>query len=273
MLPGVRIGSDTRVLITGASRGIGSALASALAQRGCTVGLLARSEDELHQLAELIDAGPGSAVVLPADVGEFDQVERAISEFRERVGAIDVLVANAGVAWYGPARDMPIEEAERMTRVNWLGTLYTVQAALPHMLDRAEGTIVIVSSAAGHRSFPWASVYGATKFAQRGYLEALRHELSGTGVDVLGVYPGEVETHLHDDDQDNGRMPDWYRPDAAIAPEKVAAAIVEAVEARRRSVFVPPQTRALGLTHGISPKLADALLRRILGATAAPRRD
>ena len=192
--------------------------------------------------------------MLPADVGEREQVETAIESFIDAEGAIDVLVANAGVAWYGPVRKMPVEEAERMTRVNWLGTVYTVTAALPAMLDRAEGSIVIVSSAAGHRSFPWAAVYGATKFAQRGFLEALRHELSGTGLTVTGVYPGEVETHLHDDDHAAGAHARLVRRRLGD-PARVRrrAGWPTAIEGDEASVFVPWATRILGVAHGASP--------------------
>jgi short-subunit dehydrogenase len=160
-----------------------------------------------------------------------------------------------------------------MTQVNWLGTVYTVAAALPQMLDRASGWIVIVSSAAGHRSFPWAAVYGATKAAQKGFLEALRHELSGTGVGVTGVYPGQVKTHLHDEDRAYERMPDWYRPQAAIAPARVADGILNAVERESAAVYVPPLMRLLRIAHGVSPALANAMLRSILGRTAAPSRN
>jgi short-subunit dehydrogenase len=268
----LRLGPDTRVLITGASRGIGRASAQAFAERGCRLGLVARGRDELEQLAERLREGRVAAEPLEADVAVYEEVKSAVERFVAEAGGLDVLVANAGVAHYGPFRDLPVEEIERMTRVNWLGTAYAVKAALDHMLDRATGQIVVVSSAAGHRAFPWAAVYGATKFAQRGFLEALRHELSGTGVAVAGVYPGEVETHLHDEDRAQGRMPDWYRPRAAIPPERVAAAIVDAVEHSRKAVFVPPLTRALGLAHGISPALADRMLRLVLGGTAAPAR-
>jgi NADP-dependent 3-hydroxy acid dehydrogenase YdfG len=157
-----------------------------------------------------------------------------------------------------------------MTRVNWLGTVYTVGAALPEMLDRASGWIVVVSSAAAHRSFPSAAVYGATKAAQNGFLHALRHELSGTGIGVTGVYPGEVKTHLHDDDRSHARMPDWYRAGAAIAPSRVASEIVAAVERERAAVYVPPVTRLLRIAHGLSPKLADRMLRVIMNRSAAP---
>jgi uncharacterized protein len=258
------------VLVTGASRGIGRAVAEAFADRGCAVGLVARSSEELDALAEELGGRASSAITLAADVGDRGAVEAAIARFAEEAGGIDVLVANAGIAHYGPFRDLPPEEAERMTRVNWLGTVYTVGAALPQMLERASGWIVVVSSAAAHRSFPWAAVYGATKAAQNGFLQALRHELSGTGVGITGVYPGMVKTHLHDDDRAHERMPGWYQPGAAISPPRVAHEIVAAVENERAAVYVPPLTRLLRIANGLSPKLADRMLRVIMNRTAAP---
>ena len=270
ILPLVRLGPDTRVLVTGASRGIGRATAEQLAERGCTVGLVARSAKQLEAQAAELGGRGANAIPLPADVGSREEVEGAVASFAEQAGGIDVLIVNAGIAWYGPFRELPVEEAERMTRVNWLGTVYTVSAALPQMLERGSGWIVIVSSAAAHRTFPSAAVYGATKAAQKGFLEALRHELAGTGVGVTGVYPGEVKTQLHDDDREHDRMPEWYRPGAAIQPERVGREIVAAVENERSVLYVPPITRLLRITHGISPKLADRMLRVIMNRTAAP---
>jgi NADP-dependent 3-hydroxy acid dehydrogenase YdfG len=262
----MRIGPGTRVLVTGASRGIGRAIAEAFAERGCEVGLLARSEEELN---EIVLALPGEGhEPLPADVGDRAAVERAVAEF----GRVDVAVANAGIAQYGPFRDLDLEQAERMTRINWLGTLYTVGAVLPGMLDRAAGHLVVVSSGAGIRSFPWAAVYGATKSAQRGFAEALRHELSGTGVSLTTVYPGEVKSHLHDHDWQN--MPDWYQGKEKAAPaEPLGRAVVDAVEADKRAVYYPPIVRLLRVMHGISPQLSDRMLRVLRGGTAAPRTD
>jgi NADP-dependent 3-hydroxy acid dehydrogenase YdfG len=256
----VRLGKDTRALVTGASRGIGRAVAEELLRRGATVGLASRSPEPLA----------GNSIPLAADVGERAEIEGAVARFVAEAGGLDVLVANAGVAYYGPFRDAPVEEAEEMTRVNWLGTVYAVHAALPHMLDRASGHIAIVSSVAAHRTFPWAAVYGATKAAQRGFAEALRHELSGTGVELTAVYPGEVETHLHDHARAHGRMPDWRRQDGAIPPAQAAHAILAGIEQRRAAVYVPANTRLLGILHGLSPALADRLLRAVLGGTAAP---
>jgi short-subunit dehydrogenase len=263
----VEIARGTRVVVTGASRGIGRAIAQAFAVRDCEVGLMARAEEELEELA-LALPGEGHEA-LPADVGDPEQVRAALADW----GPVDVLVANAGVADYGPFRDMTLDQVERMTRVNWLGTAYTIHAALPGMLDRARGHIVVVSSGAGLRSFPFAAVYGATKSAQRGFAEALRHELSGTGVSLTTVYPGEVESHLHDH---AASLPDWNARTngAGAAPvEPLATAVVDAVENDARDIYYPRDVRLLRVAHGLSPKLADRLLRRIRGGTAAPRAD
>ena len=264
----MQIGPDTRVLVTGASKGIGKALCEQLAARGATLGLVARSEGPLRELAESL---PGEHLVLPCDVGDRAEVEAAITQFADHAGGIDVLIANAGIANYGPFTEVPLELAEEMTRINWLGTLYTVHAGLPLMLDRAEGHVVIVSSGAGLRSFPWAAVYGATKAAQRMFGEALRHELSGSGVGLTMVYPGEITTSLHDHEKD--RLPDWYRPGTSVPAAEMAAAIIKGVESDARGVYHPPVVRLLRIVHGISPKLSDRMLRILRGGTAAPRID
>jgi short-subunit dehydrogenase len=179
-------------------------------------------------------------------------------------------VANAGVADYAPFLEMELEDVERMTKVNWLGTVYAVQAALPRMLERRRGHIVVVSSGAALRSFPRAAVYGATKAAQRGFAEALWHELAGTGVDLTIVYPGEVTTDLHSHERDS--LPTWRTLADEADPESLARRVVEAVERRQRAVYHPPLVRALRSAHGLSPRLADLALRRLRGVTAAPRR-
>lgn len=269
----MRIDSATRALVTGASRGIGREIAAALAKRGAAVGLVARSGGELADLAA--DLGP-RAVVLEADVGDRAQVVAAVERFVEETGGLDLVVVNAGIAHYAPLVRQDVERIEAMTRVNWLGTVYTVKAALAHMAG--SGHVVVVSSAAGLRAFPSAAGYGATKAAQRAFAEALRHELAGTGVSVTTVFPGEIATHLHDHEKD--ALPDWYRGGERGADATglgadatgLAAAVIRAVERDRRAVSYPPFIRLLGL-NGIAPRFVDAVLRRLRGDSAAPRRD
>jgi short-subunit dehydrogenase len=259
----MQIGSGTRVLVTGASRGIGAAIARAFAARGATLGLVARGRDALEELARELP-GDGHAV-LTADVGDADQVAAALADF----GDVDVLVANAGLTHYRPFAEQPLDEVRQMTDVNWLGTLHTVRAALPRMIERGSGHIVVVSSGGGVRGFPHAAVYNGTKAAQRGFAEALRHELAGTGVSVTTVYPGEVETSLHDHEWDH--MPDWYRRDRRAPAGPLGEQVVEAVEKDQRELFYPPLVRLLRVANGISPRAGDLLLRRILGRSVAPR--
>jgi short-subunit dehydrogenase len=263
----VLVGSATRAIITGASRGIGRATAQAFAARGATVGLLARDKERLEELAEELGE---KSVVLAADVSKRGQVERAVARFCRKAGGLDVLVANAGLARYAPYADQELDDIEQMVKVNVFGVLYTVRAGLPFMLDAAQGHVVVVSSGAGLRAFPSAAVYGATKAANRAFAEALRHELSGTGVSVSTVFPGEVATDLHEGRE--ARLPDWRDSDEAIPAGDVATAIMEAVEGDQRAVYVPRQVRILGL-NGVAPRLTDRLLATVRGGTAAPRRD
>jgi short-subunit dehydrogenase len=264
----VQIDDRTRALVTGASRGIGRALASELAARGARVGLAARSREELERLADDL---PGEHVALECDVADAESVRAAVAAMIER-GGLDLVVANAGIVHYGPLRTMPAARIEEMTAVNWMGTVNVVTAALPHLLDRAYGHIVIVSSVAAHRSFPWGAGYGATKAAQRMFGEALRHELSGSGVSLTMVYPGEFATSIHDHQRD--RLPDWSLPEAKrLDPGTLAPLVLGAIEKDKRAVFHPPAIRALSMLHGLSPRLADRVVRLARGRTAAPRLD
>jgi len=268
-LAGVVIGSGTRALVTGASRGIGRALAVALAERGATVGLVARTAEDLEKLAAQL---PGTHHVLVCDVAIRAAVQAAADEFVAAAGGLDVLVVNAGIAHYEPFALQDVEKIEQMTQVNWLGSVYTIKAALPHLLRAGHGHIVVMSSGAGLRSFPSAAAYSATKAAQRMLAEALRHECSGTGVSLTTVFPGEIATSLFDHQRSS--MPSWYRggEQAAPAPE-LAERILEAIEHDRRHVHYRRAVRGMGILNGISPRVADVVLRRLRGRSAAPRRD
>jgi short-subunit dehydrogenase len=262
----MRVSATTRALVTGASQGIGRALAEALAARGVSVGLAARFAPALEELAASLSP-PG--VALPCDVGDPAAVQAAVDRYADIAGGLDLVVANAGIAHYEPFLEQDPAHVEAMTRVNWLGTVHTVRAALPRLVDQGAGHVVVVSSGAALRAFPQAAVYGATKAAQRAFAGALRHELTGTGVGVTTVFPGEIATRLHAHEEDT--MPAWYDGRRAD-PAALAGAVLDAVEADRRDVVFPRQIRLLGL-DGVAPRLVDALLARLRGTSAAPRRD
>src|SRR3954467_2579187 len=120
------------------------------------------------------------------------------------------------------------------------------------MIERGRGHIAIVSSGAGFRAFPQASVYGATKAAQRAFADALRHELAGTGVSVTTVFPGEIKSQLHA--HERARMPEWYRSENAADPDELAKRVVEAVEGDRRAVHYPAIVKMLRMGTGPSPR-------------------
>ena len=267
----MRIERGTRAIVTGASRGIGRALGMELARRGARLGLMARGKEGLEELAKELPASPaGPHVTAVADVSKWGQTSRAIDRLAKRLDRIDLLAANAGVLHYSPFADQDLEDAERMVQTNVFGTLYTVKASLPHMLGRGPGHIVVLSSAAGLRSFPWGAVYGGTKAFDRGFAEALRHELAGTGVSVTTVYPGEFGTTILAHQRD--RLPAWRSNDEERPVSQLVAAILKGVEDDARAVYAPPIVRILGLS-GIVPRLTDRLLVRIRGRSAAPRLD
>jgi short-subunit dehydrogenase len=267
----VRIQLGTRAIVTGASRGIGRALSGDLARRGVRLGLIARGKEGLAEAVADLSEGPaGPHVTAAADVSKWGQTSRAIDRLAKRLEGIDLLVVNAGALHYSPFMEQELSDAEQMVRVNVFGTLYTVKAALPHMVASGPGHIVVLSSAAGLRSFPWGAVYGGTKAFDRGFAEALRHELAGTGISVTTVYPGEYGTTILSHQRD--RLPAWRTNEEERPVSELVAAIIKGVEEDERAVYAPPVIRILGLS-GIAPRLTDRLLVRIRGRAAAPRLD
>jgi 3-oxoacyl-[acyl-carrier protein] reductase len=201
-------------LITGASRGIGAAVARALAAEGVRLALASRSGDDL---------GLDGAVARPCDVRRPDDLEALAAEAVERFGGIDILVANAGVGAYGPFLDLPADQLEEMIDVNVKGTLYAVRAALPHLLESDAADFVTLASEAGRRGLPLEAVYCASKFAQVGFTRALDHELREQGVRCSNVCPGGVATDFA---MGRGRTPDMPALAGMMTPEDVAEVVL-----------------------------------------------
>jgi short-subunit dehydrogenase len=183
-------------LVTGASSGIGWELARQLAAGGCKVGLVARREEPLRELHRLISGKGGTAAVAAADVGDREQVEAAFRTCREQLGPVDLVIANAGVGKETYLDPVNIADVENMIRINLLGVVYTLSAALPEMLARKSGHLVAISSLAGYRGLPGESAYCASKAAVNSYLDGLRIHLRGTGIRATTVCPGFVKTPM-----------------------------------------------------------------------------
>jgi short-subunit dehydrogenase len=183
-------------LITGASSGIGWELARQLAAEGCAVGLVARREAPLRELEAIITSKGGTAAVAVADVGDRERVESAFLQIRSRLGPVDLVVANAGVGKATFLDPVNIADVEQMVRINLLGVVYTLSAALPEMLARRSGRLVAISSLAGYRGLPGESAYCASKAAVNAYMDGLRIHLRGTGVTATTVCPGFVKTPM-----------------------------------------------------------------------------
>ena len=213
------------VLVTGASSGIGAALARHLAAQGTTVGLVARREDRLTEvLAQCREHAPDSAMWV-ADLGERAAAERVIDAAWAEWGAIDVLVNNAAIPGVRPVTRVTPEEVERVMDVNFHAPVRLALAVLPRMLERGSGTIVNVSSLGGRLGIPRESAYCASKFALCGWTEAVHLDLWDTPVNVKLVIPGAVDTEIWDKPDEEGAAYDGPKVPAAEVAADIAAAL------------------------------------------------
>ena len=207
-------------VITGASRGIGAAVARMLHARGVKLGLASRSGDDL---------GIDGAVARTCDVRDLDALVGLCDATAQAFGGIDIVVANAGVGVYGPFLELSREHLDELLDVNLKGTLYTIRAALPHMLGR-QGDVITLASEAGRRGLPYEAVYCASKFGQVGFTRALDHELREQGIRCTNICPGGVATDFALDDG-RGRTPDALP--GMMTAEDVAEVVVFALERPR----------------------------------------
>jgi short-subunit dehydrogenase len=250
-------------LVTGASSGIGAALAREFARQGADLVLLARRLDRLRALAADIESQGRRALVLAADVTVDGDLERAAAAVRERFGRIDVVVANAGFGVVGSVERLTLDDYRRQFETNVYGVLRTIWATLAE-LKRARGRLVIIGSVAGHVASPGSSPYAMSKFAVRALAEALGHELAPAGVAVTLVSPGFVESEIRRVDN-QGRLqesspepvPRWLLVPAATA----ARPIVRAVARRRREVVITGHGKLTVLVQRHAPWLIAAAVR------------
>lgn len=184
-------------IITGAGKGIGKAIAVALAAEGVNLGIIARTSADLESLqASLASTYGVKVIVASADIAVKAEVDGAIAALKESLGSIDILINNAGIGTFGTLLDMDHEQWERIIQTNVLGTYYVTRAALPTMLEQSSGSIINIASTAGERGFATGSAYCASKFAVIGMTEALMQEVRKSNIRVTALTPSTVNTEL-----------------------------------------------------------------------------
>jgi short-subunit dehydrogenase len=253
--------SESRMLITGASQGIGKALAEAAAMRGAKVLAVARSEVLLRQLAEEVRARGGTLETVAADITDPEGRQRMVDAALHHFGGLDVLVNNAGIGATGHFVEVSPERLRKIMEVNFFGVTETVRAFLPLLRTGKRPAIVNISSIAGKRGIPARSEYSASKFAVHGFSEALRAELAKDGIDVLIVCPGLTDTNFSKNMlEQKARMPvDHLR---GMKPDRVAAATLRAIERGQQEVCLTLQGKLLVFVSRFFPRLADRFAAR-----------
>jgi len=256
-------------IITGASTGIGEALAYQLALQGAHLVLSARRMDELKRVAETVrEIGKTSgarAIAVACDVAKADDCKHLIEVTVSEYGSIDTIVLNAGMtmwAKFADIKDMAI--IERIMQVNYMGAVYCTHYALPHLL-RSRGRIVGVASLTGLIGVPTRTAYAASKHAMRGFFDSLRIELDTTGVTVTMVYPGFVATGIRENATGaNGQAVkiDPVSKDDAMSVEECASLIVAAIKIRKREVVMTLKGKLGQWLKLLAPSVIDGMAKR-----------
>jgi short-subunit dehydrogenase len=245
-----------KVLITGASSGIGEAAAHAFASLSCELFLVARRREQLEQVAgECRRRGARQAVWASHDLSRPGQGAVIVDECLRQLQGLDVVISNAGYGVSGPMVEISPEQMARIWQVNYQSGYETIHAALPQLHRQGSGHIVLVSSVIGKRAMPYTSAYCVTKFAQAALAESLWGELRGSGVGISLICPGFTDTEFHDRATRTSSARAANRPFRADTSETVARAIVKAVRRRRREVHLTGLGRLLIGMNRLSPAL------------------
>ena len=253
------------VFITGASSGIGAALAREFAGEGADVALAARRVDRLEALASQIGKTGRRAVVIACDVTRDGDLERAAGQARAALGKLDVVVANAGFGVTGKLETLSLDDYRRQLETNVFGVLRTVYATLDD-LKKTRGRLVLIGSVSGHVAVPGSSAYSMSKFAVHGLAASLGHELAPHGVAVTLISPGFVESEISQVDNRGVWRPQAPRrpipASLVMATPTAARKIVSAVARRRREVVITGFGKAVVVLQRHMPWLSAALIRR-----------
>ena len=224
-----------RILVTGASEGIGLASAQRFAAKGAEVILVSRNEEKLAAAQQKIHAKNTRTMTIKCDISDQIQVQNMVKQVNEKFGGVDILVNNAGFAIYDEVIDQSEEQIKSQMSVNYMGTVRCTKAFLPGMLERGWGKIINIASVGASIGVPGLAPYCASKFAILGFSESLHHELQKTGVSVTVISPIMTRTNFFTHSS-FGKM--GQRKSISVSSEKVAKAIEEAVNSKRLEITV-----------------------------------
>jgi len=253
--------TNRRALITGASSGIGRALALELARHGADLVLLARRRERLEEVAQQVTAIGRRAVLVVGDVTDADARHRALEAARKNLGGLDILVNNAGVAAHGRFAEASSERVRPIMEVNFFAPVELIREAIPILREGVQPVVVNVGSILGERGSPHKSEYSASKFALHGFSEAVRPELARLGIEVLVVAAGPTESEHFDVLLEGTAKLPWGEPPRQPA-EEVAQTIVRAIEHGKTHVVTGWRGRALLLINRLFPGILDRVMRR-----------
>ncbi len=256
-------------IVSGASSGIGAATAKALAAYGVRVVLAARRDDRLHQIADEIRRGGGTALPIVADVTSDHDIDRVIAATLDAFHQIDIVICNAGAGYNGTLEETTPDAMARLMDVNYMGTFLLARAALPHLRTRPHAHLLFVSSIVGKRGIAYGGAYAATKFAQVGLAESLRAEFAGTTLHVSTIVPVSTETEFREAmAREQGFTVEGHGPRQSA--DHVARAIVRCVQRPRAEVYPHAKSRALVWLNALMPGLCDRVVRRFGRRPADP---
>ncbi|MBN2021731.1 MAG: SDR family oxidoreductase [Pirellulales bacterium] len=253
--------SGARAIVTGASSGIGRALALELARQGTRLVVTARRDDRLAELAGQIRAAGGQIETVVGDVTDPELRRRLIDRAVSAFGGLDVLINNAGVGAMGRFEDADPDRLRRVMEVNFFAPVELVRLALPLLREGKRPIVVNVSSILGLRGVPYSSEYSASKFALEGFSQSLRTELVRCGIDVLVVSPGTTQTEFFDKVLERTAEPSWPEH-TPVAPEAVARQIVLAMRRGRHAIIPYCWGKVFIALERLSPSLMDRIMAR-----------
>ena len=252
---------DHRAIVTGASSGIGRAVALELSRAGVHLVITARREERLRAVADEITAAGGQVEAVVGDIVEPATREQTVVAAQSRFGGLDFLINNAGVGTLGLFEHSDADRLRRVMEVNFFALVEMTRLALPLLRQGATPMVVNISSILGHRGVPHSSEYSASKFAVHGFSEALRAEFTRLGIDVLVVSPGTTETEFFDQVLERHGEPNWPKH-APVSAARVAAAIAAAMRAGKHEIIPYRWGRILCWLNRLSPRLTDSIMAR-----------